>query len=116
MNPNILIATIAADWALEAADGVAAQPALGVVCGRCAESDLVPGPSAALWPHATLHRLVAPIEEVLDAEVEDYVAEASDRDQRLYLVDHYRAELRSAARRVVDRALEHGRHLGTIAS
>lgn len=114
MNSQHLIAAIADVWVDDASvvDGV--PPLTGTACGRCADSDLVSGQSAALWPHAVLHRLVAPVEEVLDSELQRYVAE--DAETRVDLVDDYRTSLRYAARQIVDAALERARVLGLAAS
>lgn len=115
MNSHHLIATIADEWSVTPPDR-AAYPTPADHCRLCAGSDLVSRRLVSAWPHAALHRLVAPIEEVLAAEVENYLAIAPDREQGLYLVDNYRSRMRASARAAVDRALERGRDLGLAAS
>ena len=110
---RLLISTIADEWS-ESAGGTFDAAEGGVMCGGCASSDLVSELSAAVWPHAALHRLVTPIEEVLNSAVETYIATAPDRESSLPLVDIYRDELRSTARMVVDRALLRGNFLGAV--
>jgi len=79
----------------------------GATCERCIHSDLVYEPTARRWSHAVLHGLLAPIEEVLDQAVEDYLQ--ADYAARLDDVDLYRSQLRTSARALVDRAIMHKR-------
>ena len=108
-----LISTIADEWSASAGDAFDAVTG-GVMCSGCATSDLVSELGAAVWPHGALHRLLAPIEEVLDSAVETYIATSPDREATLHLVEAYRTELRSTARSVVDQALLRGNFLGAV--
>jgi len=105
MPPSCLISAVAADWVRER-DRVGSSR-VGELCRHCASSDLVLEQSALDWPHDTIHRLVAPIEEIIDAAVEAYLD--TDRDDRLATIDAYRSRLRTTARHVVDHALMHRR-------
>ncbi len=105
MSPSFLISVIATAWVhdLDHAD----CGRFDELCHHCASSDLVLDESALDWSHDTIHRLVAPIEEIIDAAVEDYLD--TDRDDRLATIDAYRSRLRTTARHVVDHALMHRR-------
>jgi len=105
MPPSRLIFAVAADWVHELDHAKLSH--VGEFCRRCAGSDLVLQQSVSDWPHDALHRLVAPIEEIIDAAVEAYLD--TDRDERLDTIDDYRSRLRTTARTVVDHALMHRR-------
>jgi len=105
MSLSRLIADIAMGWVQDPVHFPVVVPAEAAApCRCCASSDLVLQSAATVWPHESLHRLIAPIEEIVETAVEAYVAE--DRAHVAH-IDAYRSRLRTTARGIIDHALMH---------
>lgn len=100
-----VLAVFTRDWTVD--NAVYGTSVTVLECATCRDTDLLDVTQRFGFPHAVVHSLVAPVEEVIDDAASRFVTsdDPAIREQRLEDVDTAIAQLRARARDLVSVAL-----------